>query len=168
MGVAGIIEHANGEQLAGIVPFIDGGGLINALVTLQPDQPCLQNIRQCARDLGFAHTRLAFQQQRFLAPNGQVERCRQPTVSDVGAGGERAHHVVDAVQCVWLTQAVRVGYASGAFCWSLRVGHETSPPADTNDTGMCQSIGLASRIVARGATLLSSRAPASRIMIWYR
>jgi hypothetical protein len=53
------------QHLLGIVPFVERGVGIQALVTLQPYQLGVEHFRQHFSDLSLADPRFAFQKQRF-------------------------------------------------------------------------------------------------------
>ena len=57
---------ADGEQLALVVPVVDGVVEVDPLVALQTDQPRAAGVRERARHLRLADARLALQQQRLL------------------------------------------------------------------------------------------------------
>ena len=76
------------QELALIVPFIEGAVLVEALVTLQADQLDLVKRRQRLSDLGLTDSSFAFQKQRTLEEIHQPQRRRQVVVGDIVHRGE--------------------------------------------------------------------------------
>ena len=85
------------EQLAAVVPVVDGLGGVDALVALQADQLAAGPRRQHLGHLGLADAGLALQQQRPAQRDGQEHRRRQPLVGQVAVGGEGGGDLVDAI-----------------------------------------------------------------------
>ena len=78
----------DGEQLALIVPLVQRGVLVEALVALQADQFGAVHGGERLCDLGLADARLAFEQQRALEELHQPQRGRDVAVGDVADRGE--------------------------------------------------------------------------------
>ena len=68
------------EQLAGVVPLVDGVRDVEAFVALQPDQARAGRDRERLRGLGLADAGLALEQERLLEREREEERRRQPAV----------------------------------------------------------------------------------------
>ena len=77
------------QQLAGVVPLVDGLGRVDALVALQPDQVAARPAGQDLRDLGLAHARLALEQQRLLQGDREMDGQGERPIGQVTLGGER-------------------------------------------------------------------------------
>ena len=92
----GVLAHPfarlDGEQLALIVPFVQRGVLVEALVALQADELRAVHGGERLRDLGLADARLALEQQRALAETPSAtarSRCRGRRCSRRRRGGRR-------------------------------------------------------------------------------
>ena len=86
--LAGAFARLDGEQLALIVPLVERGVLVEALVALQADQLGAVHRGERLGDLGLADAGLAFEQQRALEELHQPQRGRDVAVGDVAGGGE--------------------------------------------------------------------------------
>ena len=93
--LAGRLGGAQGEQLAGVVPFVDGLGDVDALVALQPDQLTTGPRCEDAGYLGLAHPCIALEQQRPVQHQGQEDRGGQPLVGEVAMVSQRVGDVLD-------------------------------------------------------------------------
>ncbi len=85
---AGALARLDGEKLALIVPLVERGVLVEALVALQADQLGLVDLRQRLGDLRLADPRLALDEQRPVQEIHQPQRSRQIAVGDVADLGE--------------------------------------------------------------------------------
>jgi hypothetical protein len=74
---------ANVEELAGVVPLVDGLVDVYALVALQADERRLEDSGENFGDLGLADPRLAFQEQWPSELEGEEDRGGQPLVRQV-------------------------------------------------------------------------------------
>ena len=74
------------QQLLLVVPLVEGLGLVEALVALQPDEARAGGGGDGLGELGLADTGRAFHQHRLLEPVGEVD----------DAGDRRVGEVVDA------------------------------------------------------------------------
>ena len=94
--VVGVLALArlDGEQLALIVPLVERGVLVEALVALQADQLGLVHGGERLGDLGLADAGLALEQQRPLEEIHQPERGREIAVGDIADGGEAVGDLV--------------------------------------------------------------------------
>ena len=72
------------HHLRGIVPFVDRGRDVEALVALQADQLAPERRGEHLGDLGLADARLAFEKQRPAEAQAQEHDRRQRAVGDVG------------------------------------------------------------------------------------
>ena len=83
------------EQLAAVVPVVDGLGGVDALVALQADQLAAGPRGEDLGDLGLADAGLALEQQRPAQRDGQEHRRGQSVVGEVAVGGEGGGDLVD-------------------------------------------------------------------------
>ena len=84
LGHGALLRRPDVEQLARVVPLVDGVGDVEALVALQTDQPRAERSGERLRRLGLADPRLALEQQRLLEAQGEEQRRRQPPLGQVG------------------------------------------------------------------------------------
>ena len=77
------LARLDGEELALVVPLVERGVLVEALVALEADQLGLVDRGERLRHLGLADARLAFEQQRALEELHQPQRGREIAVGDV-------------------------------------------------------------------------------------
>jgi hypothetical protein len=71
------------EQLARVVPVVEGVVDVDALVALQADEARPGRTRQRLGDLGLADAGLALEQQRLAEVGGQEQRDAQRAVGEV-------------------------------------------------------------------------------------
>ena len=86
------------QQLARVVPLVDGVRDVEALVALQADQPGAERARERLGQLGLADPGLALQQQRLLDRQRQEEGRREPPLGQVGLREERVLELVDGLE----------------------------------------------------------------------
>ena len=89
------LERADVEQLAGVVPVVQGVGDVDALVALQPDQAPAGDERQRLRRLRLAHPGLALEEHRLLERECEREHGRKAAVGQIGVFGELRGERVD-------------------------------------------------------------------------
>jgi hypothetical protein len=94
--VGGGLGQANLHHLATIVPLVGRAGQVQPLVALQADQRPAQHGGQGARDLGLAGAGFAFQEQRALQLERQVDAGGQLAIGDVVQRRQAGQGVVDA------------------------------------------------------------------------
>ena len=86
------------QHLARVVPLVERRHGIEAFVALQPDQPRAQHIGEDLRALGLADAGRAFDEQRLLERQHDLERRRERLVDDeraiaeAGADGGGVRH----------------------------------------------------------------------------
>ena len=85
------------QQLAGVVPLVDGLAGVDALVALQPHELAARPAGQHLGHLGLADAGLALEQQRALQAQGEEDRGGQALVGEVVVLGERGADVVDGL-----------------------------------------------------------------------
>ena len=83
------------QQLAAVVPLVDGLGQVDALVALQPEQLAARPPDRALATSVLPTPGLALEQQRAVQPQRQEDRRRQPLVGQVSLGLEASGHVVD-------------------------------------------------------------------------
>ena len=89
LGDRALLRGADVEQLARVVPLVDGVGDVEALVALEPDQPRVRRRGERLGRLGLADAGLALEQQRLLEREREEERRREPAVGQVVGRLER-------------------------------------------------------------------------------
>ena len=82
------LRHADMENLTGVVPLVEGGAGVEALVALETDQRGVENRRDDLRDLGLPDTRLTLQEDRFLELRGEHHGDSEGAARDVAVTGE--------------------------------------------------------------------------------
>src|SRR5205823_6829787 len=90
-----LLRRADVQQLPRVIPFVHRVRDVEALVTLEPDQPCVERTRDRLRRLRLADARLALEQQRLLELEREVERRRERAVGKVRGARERGLELVD-------------------------------------------------------------------------
>ena len=83
------------HHLRRIVPLVDGGGDVEPLVALQPDQPPPERLRQDLGDLRLADARLPFEKQRPPHLEREEQHGGKRPVGDVAGRGHEFERVVD-------------------------------------------------------------------------
>jgi hypothetical protein len=81
-------EQPQLEQLARIVPLVDGVRNVEPLVALQPDQIGAERGRGGGRQRRLADARFTLEEQRTPELQGDEERHCQPAVADIALLGE--------------------------------------------------------------------------------
>ena len=71
VGLAARLEQPDLEHLARVVPLVDRGVDVQALVALEPDEPRAEARREDLGELGLADAGLALEQQRPAELEGQ-------------------------------------------------------------------------------------------------
>ena len=89
------LQGADVEQLAGVIPVVEGVGDVDALVALQPDQAAAGHERERLGRLGLPHPGLALEQHRLLEREREREHRRQAAVGQVRVLGEPVGQRVD-------------------------------------------------------------------------
>lgn len=85
----GGLGQADLHHLAGVVPFVDGGGDVEAFVALQANQLSPEGLAQHLGDLGLADAGLALQEQRPAQAQRQVQSRGERPVGDISAGAQK-------------------------------------------------------------------------------
>ncbi len=80
---AGRLGEPDRHHLRRIVPLVDGGGDVEALVALQTDEPAVEGGGEDLGDLRLADPGFAFEKQRPPQSQGEKEDGRQRAVGDV-------------------------------------------------------------------------------------
>src|SRR5499427_10863473 len=92
--LADSLARLDGEQLALVIPLVEGGVLVEALVALQADQLGAVHARERLGDLGLADPGLALEQQRVLEEFHQPQRRGDVAVRHIAGGGEAVGDLV--------------------------------------------------------------------------
>ena len=92
-GLAAGLGGPQVEQLAGVVPVVDGLGGVDALVALQADQLAAGPAAEHLGHLGLADAGLALEQQRPAQRQRQEHRRGQPLVGEVAVQTQRVRHL---------------------------------------------------------------------------
>ena len=90
-----LLRGADVEQLARVVPLVDGVSDVEALVALQADQPCAEHARERLRRLGLPDTGFALEENGLRQRERQVERGRETAVGQVVSVAKRVLQLVD-------------------------------------------------------------------------
>ena len=88
-------REPDGDHLRAVVPLVDGGRNIEALVALQPDQPAPERRRQHLGDFGLADAGLALDEQRPPHAQREIKHRRQRAVGDVVGLGQQIERGID-------------------------------------------------------------------------
>ncbi len=83
--VAGL-EEADLEELARVVPLVQGVADVEPLVTLEADEIGFERGRQGFRDFGLAHAGFAFEKQRPLELQREVDRHHEAAIGHIHPG----------------------------------------------------------------------------------
>ena len=81
VGLAARLEQPDLEHLARVVPLVDGGVDVEALVALEADEPRAEGRREDLGELGLADAGLALQEQRPAELERQEDRGHRATRS---------------------------------------------------------------------------------------
>src|SRR5207247_2920100 len=87
------------QQLARVVPLVDGVREVDPLVALEADEPRAQHLGHHLGRFGLAHARLALDEQRLLQLEGEKDRGRERAVADVAPLAQAALDVLDRRRC---------------------------------------------------------------------
>ena len=98
LGHRALLGRPDVEELAGVVPLVDGVRDVEPLVALEPDQPGAPRPRERLRRLGLADAGLALEQHGLLERGREEEGCRQATVRQVVGAAERGLQLVDGAE----------------------------------------------------------------------
>jgi hypothetical protein len=102
----GRLGQPDAQELAGIVPLVEGLGGVDALVALEADQRRVEHRGERLGRLGLADARLAFEQQRLRQAH-RAEQCGgEPEVGQVVRAVEQAAQGLD------VADLGRVGHVS--------------------------------------------------------
>src|SRR5262245_14090733 len=91
----GCLEKANFEKLPGVVPLVECLSYVDAVVTLQTNQLGFERGGQCFCDFRLPPARLALNEKRAAQAQGEIDRHRQASISDVQLTLEERLKVVD-------------------------------------------------------------------------
>jgi hypothetical protein len=97
LGVLGL-DRPEVEELAGVVPLVDGLGGVDALVALEPEEFAARPPGQDLGHLGLADAGLALEQDRPAQPQGQEDARGEALVRQVLVAGEGLTDLFDALR----------------------------------------------------------------------
>ena len=83
------------QDLLGVVPLVEGAGLVDALVALQPHQTRAGGLRDRPGQLGLADPGGALHQQRLAQPVGEEDRGGRCGIGQVAGLGQPPRDIVD-------------------------------------------------------------------------
>ena len=83
------------QDLFGVVPLVQGAGLVDALVALQPHQTRAGRLSDGAGQLGLADTGGTLHQQRLAQPVGEEHRCGRCGIGQIARLGQPPRDIVD-------------------------------------------------------------------------
>ena len=83
------------EELAGVVPLVDGLGGVDALIALEAEQLASRPPGEDLGDLGLADAGLAFEEERAAEPQGQEDGSGEALVGQVLVAGEGLADLLD-------------------------------------------------------------------------
>ena len=83
LGDGALLRGADVQELARVVPLVDGVRDVEALVALQPDQARVERRRESLRRLRLADPGLALEEHRLLEREREEERRREAAIGEV-------------------------------------------------------------------------------------
>ena len=105
------LQQPDLQHLARVVPFVHGGVDVEALVALQPDEPCVERGGEDLGQLGLAHAGLTFEQQRPTQPQAEEDGGDERPIGHVVALAEGRLQAVDGIGMVGHTPTLaRLGF----------------------------------------------------------
>jgi hypothetical protein len=93
-----VVARADAQQLFGVVPLVQGPGLVDALVALQTHQPCLSDLRHGLGELGLADSGRPFHKERLAQAVGEEDGRGDRGRREVTGLGETRGDVVDGCE----------------------------------------------------------------------
>jgi hypothetical protein len=103
------------QHLTGVIPLVEGLVGVDALVTLQPDQPPAENRRHDLGDLGLADPDLAFEQDGPVQRQRDEQRRGQPAVSQVTTLPQDLGQLADGLRGLHVQVLLAAGIAESLF-----------------------------------------------------
>ena len=85
---AGALGDADVQELADVVPVVEGAAGVDALVALQADAVAAEDAGDDVADLGLADAGHALEQQRLAELEGEVERGDEALVGEIAGLGQ--------------------------------------------------------------------------------
>ena len=95
-GLTGRLGGAEVQELAGVVPFVERLGGVDAVVALEPHERPARPGRHGAGHLGLADPGVALEQQRPAEAEREEDRRGQALVGEVALPGQAGYDVLDA------------------------------------------------------------------------
>src|SRR5262249_50406616 len=162
-GVAGgdlaLRQRPDLQHLPRVVPLVERLVGVDALVTLQPDEPAAEDAGEHLGRLGLAHPDLAFEQDRARQRHRQEQRGRQAAVGEVTALTQEVRQRTDGPGLVG--QVSPLPGVSGSACCEA-VGQPCLAGPSTRSATVPPLLSLPSRSSrSRQAARRSSSAPST-------
>ena len=95
VAVGGLVQQADVQQLARVVPLVHSVREVDALVALEPNQPRPQHVRHDLGRLGLADARLALDEERLLQLQAEEDGRGQRAIADVASLAQPSFDLVD-------------------------------------------------------------------------
>jgi hypothetical protein len=89
------VPGLDAQDLLGVVPLVERASLVDAFVTLQPNQPGAGGLCDRAGQFGLADARRALDQQRLAKPVGEEDRCGRCGIGQIACLGKPPRDIVD-------------------------------------------------------------------------
>ena len=109
LGDRALLRGPDVQELPRVVPLVDRVGHVEALVALETDQPCPEDLGERLRGLRLADPCLALEQEGFLEREREEERGREPAVGKVARPFEGDLELVDGREAHSLSLGRRRG-----------------------------------------------------------
>ena len=98
LGHRALLRGADVQELARVVPLVDGVRDVEALVALEPNQARVESSRERLRGLGLADAGLTFEEHRLLEREPEEQRRREAAIGEVVRPAERDVELVDRAE----------------------------------------------------------------------
>ncbi len=129
LGHRSLLRRADVQQLARVVPLVDGVRDVEAFVALEPDQARAGRRRERLGGLGLADTCLSLEQQRLLERERQEQGGRKAAVRQVVRFPERDLELVDRAEPAHRLRVDERAASRGVEPGSRRRLRAARPPA---------------------------------------
>jgi len=98
LGYRAFLRGPDVQELARVVPLVDGVRDVETLVALEPDQARVESRGEGLRGLGLADASLTFEEHRLLEREPEEQRRREATIGQVVRPAERSLELVDRAE----------------------------------------------------------------------
>ena len=106
---------AQREHLCGIVPLVERGRCIHALVALEPDEVAAEHLGKRLARLGLADAWRAFQQQRLAERKGKKCSGAKAFARDVCGTAQRGAECLGGCERAWCSRRTRSGNGGRSY-----------------------------------------------------